>query len=38
MSEQNDLNFLAGASTTCAGLTAWSSLYGLESRKLMPGD
>lgn len=36
MSEHNDLNLLAGASFTCAGLTPWSSLHGLESRKLMP--
>ncbi|KAK5115596.1 hypothetical protein LTR85_009767 [Meristemomyces frigidus] len=34
----SNLNFLEGASLTCAGLTAWNGLYGLESRKLMPGD
>ena len=34
----SNLNFLEGATLTCAGLTAWNGLYGLESRKLMPGD
>ncbi|KAK5740805.1 hypothetical protein LTR17_004395 [Elasticomyces elasticus] len=34
----SNLNFLEGATLTCAGLTAWNALYGLESRKLMPGD
>lgn len=34
----SNLNYLEGATLTCAGLTAWNSLYGLESRKLMAGD
>lgn len=34
----SNLNFLEGATLTCAGLTAWNSLYGLESKKLVPGD
>lgn len=36
--QPSNLNFLEGATLTCAGLTAWNALYGLESRKLMPGD
>ncbi|EME40654.1 hypothetical protein DOTSEDRAFT_82246 [Dothistroma septosporum NZE10] len=31
-----NLNYLEGATLTCAGLTAWNALYGL--KKLMPGD
>lgn len=31
-----NLNFMEGASLTCAGLTAWNALYGL--KQLMPGD
>ncbi|KAK3072931.1 hypothetical protein LTR53_005930 [Teratosphaeriaceae sp. CCFEE 6253] len=34
----SNLNFLEGATLTCAGLTAWNALYGLESRKLIPGE
>jgi len=34
----SNLNFLEGATLTCAGLTAWNALYGLASRKLTPGD
>ena len=34
----SNLNFLEAATLTCAGLTAWNALYGLESCKLMPGD
>ena len=30
------LNFLEGATLTCAGLTAWNGLYGL--KPLQPGD
>lgn len=33
-----NLNFLEGATLTCAALTAWNGLYGLESRALKPGD
>ncbi|GAB1735832.1 hypothetical protein NU219Hw_g5172t1 [Hortaea werneckii] len=33
-----NLNYLEGSTLTCAGLTAWNALYGLESRKLMPGQ
>lgn len=32
----SNLNYLEGATLTCAGLTAWNALYGL--KKLMPGD
>lgn len=34
----SNLNYLEGSTLTCAGLTAWNALYGLESKKLMPGD
>lgn len=34
----SNLDFLQGATLTCAGLTAWNALYGLESRGLKPGD
>lgn len=33
-----NLDFLQGSTLTCAGLTAWNGLYGLESRALKPGD
>lgn len=33
-----NLNFYEAATLTCAGLTAWNALYGLESRALKPGD
>lgn len=33
-----NLNFLEGSTLTCAGLTAWNALYGLESRALKPGQ
>lgn len=33
-----NLNFLEGATLTCAALTAWNGLYGLESRALKQGD
>lgn len=33
-----NLDFLEGATLCCAGLTAWNALYGIESKKLMPGD
>ncbi|KAK8219257.1 hypothetical protein M8818_000991 [Zalaria obscura] len=32
----SNLNFLEGATLTCAGLTAWNALYGL--KPLMPGE
>jgi NADPH:quinone reductase-like Zn-dependent oxidoreductase len=32
-----NLNFIEGASLTCAGLTAWNALYGLEGKRLAPG-
>lgn len=32
------LNFLEGSTLTCAGLTAWNALFGLEGRKLVPGQ
>jgi NADPH:quinone reductase-like Zn-dependent oxidoreductase len=34
----SNLDYLQGATLCCAGLTAWNALYGLEGRKLMPGD
>lgn len=33
-----NLNYLEGATLTCAGLTAWNALYGLSDRRLTPGD
>lgn len=33
-----NLNFGEAATLSCAGLTAWNALYGLESRSLKPGD
>jgi NADPH:quinone reductase-like Zn-dependent oxidoreductase len=33
----SNLNFLEGSTLTCAALTAWNALYGLESRGLKPG-
>lgn len=33
-----NLNYLEGSTLTCAGLTAWNALYGLDGRALMPGD
>lgn len=32
------LDFKQGSTLTCAGLTAWNGLYGLESKSLKPGD
>ena len=32
------LDFKQASTLTCAGLTAWNGLYGLESRALKPGD
>jgi len=34
----SNLNYLEGATLTCAGLTAWNALYGLTGRRLSPGD
>lgn len=33
-----NLDFDQGSTLTCAGLTAWNALYGLESRSLKAGD
>ena len=33
-----NLNYEEGSTLTCAGLTAWNALYGLESKSLKPGD
>jgi NADPH:quinone reductase-like Zn-dependent oxidoreductase len=33
-----NLNFLEASTLTCAGVTAWNALYGLESRALKPGQ
>ena len=32
------LDFQQGSTLTCAAVTAWNSLYGLESSALKPGD
>ncbi len=32
------LDFKQGSTLTCAGLTAWNGLYGLESKSLKPGE
>ena len=34
----SNLNFVEGATLTCAGLTAWNALYGLSDKRLTPGD
>ena len=34
----SNLNFLEASTLSCAGLTAWNALYGLEGRSLKPGD
>lgn len=34
----NNLNFLEASTLSCAALTAWNALYGLESRALKQGD
>jgi len=34
----SNLNFLEASTLSCAALTAWNGLYGLESRALKPGD
>lgn len=37
VSMPSNLNFREGSTLTCAALTAWNALYGLESRSLKPG-
>ena len=32
------LDFQQGSTLSCAALTAWNGLYGVEGKKLMPGD
>jgi len=32
------LDFKQGCTLTCAGLTAWNGLYGLEAKALKPGE
>lgn len=32
------LNYIEGASLTCAGATAWNALYGLQGKQLLPGQ
>ena len=32
------LDFTQASTLSCAALTAWNALYGLESRALKPGD
>lgn len=34
----SNLNFLEGATLTCAALTSWNSLFGLADRRLSAGD
>ncbi|EUC50770.1 hypothetical protein COCMIDRAFT_81048 [Bipolaris oryzae ATCC 44560] len=34
----SNLNMLEASTLSCAALTAWNALYGLESRALKPGD
>lgn len=34
----SNLNFLEASTLSCAALTAWNALYGLESKALKPGD
>jgi NADPH:quinone reductase-like Zn-dependent oxidoreductase len=34
----SNLNFLEASTLTCAALTAWNALYGLETRALKPGQ
>lgn len=34
----SNLNFLESSTLSCAALTAWNALYGLESRALKPGQ
>lgn len=33
-----NLNFVEASTLSCAGLTAWNALYGLEGKQLKPGD
>lgn len=33
-----NLNFQEAATLSCAALTAWNGLYGLQGRIVMPGD
>lgn len=32
------LDFKQGSTLPCAALTAWNALYGVEGKRLMPGD
>lgn len=34
----NNLNYVEAATLTCAGLTAWNALFGLEGKQLKPGQ
>jgi NADPH:quinone reductase-like Zn-dependent oxidoreductase len=34
----SNLNFIEASTLSCAALTAWNALYGLETRALKPGD
>ena len=38
MAMPESLDFKRASTLTCAGLTAWSALYGLGSSALKPGD
>lgn len=38
VSMPRNLSFLEASTLTCAGVTAWNCLYGLQGRRLMPGD
>lgn len=34
----DNLNFVEASTLSCAGLTAWNALFGLEGKQLKPGD
>ncbi|KAF2204687.1 alcohol dehydrogenase [Delitschia confertaspora ATCC 74209] len=38
VSMPENLNFLEASTLSCAALTAWNALYGLETRAVKPGD
>ena len=38
VAQPETLNFQQGSTLSCAAVTAWNALYGLESKALKPGD
>jgi len=38
VAQPSNLNWLEASTLSCAALTAWNALYGLESRALKPGQ